>query len=123
MSLQDLLFVGFNGRVVALEQRSGELVWEWKCPKPSGQMMAVLVQGDRVFASSEGYTYCLDALHGVELWDNPLKGLGTGVPCLATAESGSSGAFLLHAQTLADQQAAASHGTASTGGQTSHGHE
>lgn len=116
MSLHDLLFVGFNGRVVALEQRSGELVWEWRCPKPSGQMMAVLVQGDRIFASSAGYTYCLDALHGVELWDNPLKGLETGVPSLATAESGSSGSFLLHAQTLAEQQATASHGTASTGG-------
>lgn len=123
MSLQDLLFVGFNGRVVALAQRTGGLVWEWKCPKPSKQMMAVLVQGDRIFASSEGYTYCLDALSGVELWDNPLKGLGTGVPCLATAESGSSGSFLLHAQTLANQQAAAAshgsgapHGAAGAGG-------
>ena len=51
MSLQDLLFVGFNGRVVALEQRSGELVWEWKCPKPSAQMVALLVQGERIYAS------------------------------------------------------------------------
>jgi len=107
MSLQDLLFVGFNGRVVALEQRNGELVWEWKCPKPSSQMVAVLVQGDRIYASSAGYTYCLDALNGEQLWDNPLAGLGTGVPSLATAESGSSGSFLLHAQVLADQQAAA----------------
>ena len=113
MSLQDLLFVGFNGRVVALEQRSGELVWEWKCPKPSSQMVAVLVQGDRIYASSAGYTYCLDALNGEQLWDNPLTGLGTGVPCLATAESDSSGSFLLHAQVLADQQAAAAH-TATT---------
>ena len=114
MSLQNLLFVGFNGRVVALERRSGRLVWEWRCPKPSSQMVAVLVQGDRLFASSAGYTYCLDALNGMELWDNPLKGMGTGVPCLATAESGSSGAFLLHAQTLAEQQAAASGGAATT---------
>lgn len=107
MSRHNLLFVGFNGRVVALEQRSGELVWEWKCPKPSAQMVALLVQDDRIFASSAGYTYCLDALNGVQLWDNPLKGMGTGVPCLATTESGSSGSFLLHAQTAADQQAAA----------------
>jgi outer membrane protein assembly factor BamB len=107
MSLQDLLFVGFNGRVVALEQRSGELVWDWKCPKPVGQMVAVLVQGERIYASSDGYTYCLDAISGEQLWDNPLKGMGTGVPCLATVESGSGGSFLPHAQTLADQQAAA----------------
>lgn len=116
MTLQDLLFVGFNGRVVALEQRSGELVWEWKCPKPSGQMMALLVQGERIYASSAGYTYCLDALNGEQLWFNPLKGMGTGVPCLATAESGSSGSFLLHAQTLANQQAAHASDGATHGG-------
>lgn len=116
MSIQDLLFVGFNGRVVALEQRSGDLVWEWKCPKPSGQMMAVLVQENRIYASSAGYTYCLDALNGEQLWNNPLKGLGTGVPCLATAESGSSGSFLLYAQTEADQQAAHASAGAGAGG-------
>jgi outer membrane protein assembly factor BamB len=110
MLLQDLLFVGFNGRVVALERRSGELVWEWKCPKPSSQMVAVLVQGERIYASSAGYTYCLDALNGEQLWGNTLKGMGTGVPCLATAESGSSGSLLLQAQTMADQQAAAAGG-------------
>lgn len=113
MPLQDLLFVGFNGRVVALEQRSGELVWQWKCPKPGGQMVAMLVQGHRIYASSGGYTYCLDALNGEQLWDNPLKGLGTGVPCLATAESSSSGSFLLHAQAMAEQQA--SHASAGAG--------
>lgn len=110
MSLEDLLFVGFNGRVVALEKRSGELVWDWKCPKPTSQMVAILVEGERIYASSAGYTYCLDALSGEQLWDNPLKGLGTGVPCLATALSDSSGSFLLHAQTAAEQQAAATGG-------------
>lgn len=110
MLLEDLLFVGFNGRVVALERRSGELLWEWKCPKPIRQMVAVLVQGDRVYASSAGYTYCHDGLSGEQIWSNPLKGMGTGVPCLATAESGSSGAFLLHAQTMTDHQAAAASG-------------
>lgn len=106
MSLQDLLFVGFNGRVVALEQRSGELAWEWKCPKPSASLVAILVQEDRVYASSDGYTYCLDALTGEQLWYNPLKGMGTGAPCLATASSNSLPSFLLHAQTLAEQEAA-----------------
>ena len=115
MPLQDLLFVGFNGQVVALEQRSGELVWEWKCPKPSAQMVALLVQGERIYASSAGFTYCLDALNGEQLWDNPLTGLGTGVPCLATAESGSSGSFLLHAQAMAEQAAHASAGTGAAG--------
>jgi hypothetical protein len=107
MSLQDLLFVGFNGRVVALERSCGELVWEWKVLKPTGRMIAILVDGDCVFASSDGYTYCLDALTGQQLWYNPLKGMGTGTPCLATAASCMSASFLLQARAIADQQAAA----------------
>lgn len=108
MSIQDLLFVGFNGTVVALKKHSGDLVWKWNCPKPSRQMVAILVEEDCVFASSAGYTYCLDGLTGQQLWYNPLKGLGTGVPCLATAASSLSPSFLLHAQTLADQSSSAS---------------
>jgi outer membrane protein assembly factor BamB len=118
MQPNDLLFVGFNGRVAALARHSGELVWKWKCPKPSGRMVAVLVQDKYLYASSSGYTYCLDALTGEQLWDNPLIGMGTGVPCLATSQSGSSGSFLLHAQELANQQRAAhsSNGPAHGGG-------
>ncbi|MCX7421248.1 MAG: PQQ-binding-like beta-propeller repeat protein [Planctomycetia bacterium] len=115
MSIEDLLFVGFNGVVVALEKQSGERVWTWECPKPSSrQMVAILVEEDCVFASSGGYTYCLEGLTGQQLWYNPLKGLGSGVPCLATAVSGLSPSFLLHAQTLADQTAAASSGSTAT---------
>ena len=116
MSIEDLLFVGFNGVVVALEKQSGEQVWKWDCPKPSRQMVAILVEEECVFASSAGYTYCLEGLTGQQLWYNPLKGLGSGVPCLATAVSGLSTSFLLHAQTLADQTAAASSGSSASSG-------
>ena len=31
-----LIFVGFNSRVVALHRDTGEMVWQWRCPKGSG---------------------------------------------------------------------------------------
>jgi len=36
MRIDELLFVGLNSRVSALERSSGEIVWEWQSPKPKG---------------------------------------------------------------------------------------
>lgn len=90
MKINDLLFIGFNSRVVALAKMDGHLVWEWKSPKGSGYA-AVHVDGNQVFVSVDGYTYALDPFSGGERWHNNLKGLGTGVPCLATATGGTTG--------------------------------
>jgi outer membrane protein assembly factor BamB len=83
-SLDDLIFGGFNRRVVALDRYTGELVWEWRAPEGSGYV-ALLIDGDRLIASVNGYMYCLDPLFGQEVWHNPLSGLGVGVPSLASA--------------------------------------
>ncbi|HEV3137228.1 MAG TPA: PQQ-binding-like beta-propeller repeat protein [Pirellulales bacterium] len=82
--LADLVFVGFNSRVAALDRHSGELVWKWKSPKGGG-FAAVLLDGDRLIVSMQGYTYCLNPLSGDSLWFNPLTGMGVGLPCLASA--------------------------------------
>jgi outer membrane protein assembly factor BamB len=82
--LASLIFVGFNSRVAALDRQSGELVWTWKSPKGTG-FAAVLLDGDRLIVSIQGYTYCLDPLSGDPLWSNPLTGMGVGLPCLASA--------------------------------------
>ncbi len=87
MKISDLLFVGFNSRVVALHKIDGRLVWNWKAPKGSGYA-AVLVDGHQLFASVNGYTYSLDPFTGQERWGNTLGGMGTGVPCLASATGG-----------------------------------
>jgi outer membrane protein assembly factor BamB len=79
-----LVFVGFNSRVAALDRSSGELIWKWKCPRGSG-FAALLLDGDRLIVSVQGYTYCLNPLNGELMWDNPLKGMGLGVACLASA--------------------------------------
>jgi len=83
-SIEDLVFVGFNRRVAALHRRTGQLLWDWKSPRGSG-FVALLVDGDQLLVSIDGYTFALDVATGSELWHNPLQGFGTGVACLASA--------------------------------------
>ncbi len=86
LSIADLLFVSFNSRVIALDRDSGDMVWNWKTPKGRSNYVAILVDDDQLFVSVDGYTYCLDPLTGRQIWFNPLKGFGYGIPSLATAQ-------------------------------------
>ncbi len=108
-NVMDLVYLGFNSRVIALSRDTGELVWEWKSPKGRGSYVAVLLDGDKLIASVNGYTYGLDPTTGMQLWDNPLKGKGLGIPNLVSlrGNSGSAGAAAIIAQ---QQQAAAAGG-------------
>ncbi|MCX7806546.1 MAG: PQQ-binding-like beta-propeller repeat protein [Planctomycetota bacterium] len=107
---EDMIFVGFNSRVVALDRQNGDVLWQWKAPKGTGYV-AVLLDGDRLVVSVEGYTYCLDPATGDEVWFNPLSGTGTGVPCLASARGGCSGSHLLGASDDERRRRAAASGT------------
>lgn len=104
-TLDDLVFVAFNSRVIALDRYTGEEMWNWKSPEGSG-MVTLLLDGDRLLVSVIGYTYCLDPLFGQEVWRNTLKGYGTGVASLASVRGGATDAALL-LQEQARQQAAA----------------
>lgn len=103
------MYVGFNAKVIALDRYTGEVVWSWEAPSGSG-FVALLLDGDRLIASVQGYTYCLDPMYGGEVWSQPLKGMGVGVPCIASLRGGTTSAELIAAaaaQVAADQQAAA----------------
>ena len=100
-TLADLVFVGFNSRVVALDRYSGEIVWDWKAPDGSGYV-SVLIDGDRLVTGVNGYIYCLDPLNGKQLWGNELPGFGTGIPSLTsihgTSGSAAAAAVIAHHQ-------------------------
>ena len=84
--VENMVFVGLNGRVVALDRDSGKIRWRWQATK-SGSYMTLLPDGDRLVVSAGGYIYCLDPATGRERWHNPLKGFGIGVAALATIRS------------------------------------
>ncbi|HLX63295.1 MAG TPA: PQQ-binding-like beta-propeller repeat protein [Planctomycetota bacterium] len=113
MTVDDFLFVAFNRWVVALRKDTGEIAWEWRAP--SGMTFtAVLIEDNWAYVSSSGYTYCLDALTGTQIWANDLPGKGTGVPCLATKKQSSALYSAAAAQVAAD--AASSSSSAATVG-------
>jgi len=80
--LAQLVFVGFNGRAAALDRDSGEIVWT------NNQMKAgyvtLLLDGDRLIASTNGYIYCLDPYTGEIRWHNPMTGFGYGPTSLVS---------------------------------------
>lgn len=83
MSIDQLIFVGLNGYALALNRETGEIVWSNNEMK-SGYV-TLLLDGDRLVASSNGYMYCLDPLTGQTLWHNPLTGYGVAPACLVSA--------------------------------------
>ena len=112
LTIDDLLFVGFNRRVVALDKRTGELIWKWKAPNGTG-FVSLLYEDERLFVSVQGYMYCLDPTNGNELWHNPLKGTGTGAASLATTTAFSNYALLGEASQA--QQRASAAGASAAG--------
>ena len=105
-TIADLVFVGFNKQVAALDRYTGETVWTWKAKQGSG-FVALLVDGDRLIASVSGYTYCLDPLFGQEVWNNPLPGMGLGVACVVSVNGASAMSASAAGAAVAQQQAAA----------------
>src|SRR5215831_14371674 len=84
-SMENLIFVGFNSYVLALDRNTGEMIWNWQCPKPrSAGYVTLLLDGDRLVASVNGYVYCLDPGTGTMLWNNPTSGYGTGVTSIVS---------------------------------------
>ncbi len=107
--LEDLVFIGFNSRVAALDRYSGQTVWSWKSPHAG--IPVLLLDGDRLIVSVNGYTFCLDPLFGQLVWQNDLPGMGVGIPTLASIR----GSLMSpHVMQVAAQQAAASSTAATT---------
>ena len=83
ITLDQIVFAGFNKRVVALNQNTGQVVWDWTCPTGSGYVSLLLTDERHLIVSVSGYTYCLDPATGQQMWFNELKGYGVGVASLA----------------------------------------
>jgi outer membrane protein assembly factor BamB len=78
--LDRIVFVGLNGRVAALDRRTGATVWQWRSPKHRNGYVSLLLLDERqLIVSVDGYTYCLHPRTGQQEWVNELKGFGTGV--------------------------------------------
>ncbi len=116
MTVDQLVFVGLNDKVAALDRDSGALAWSWTCPRGTWvtRLVTLLLDGDRLIVAVNGYIYCLDALDGRLLWDNPLKGYGLGIACV-TSLRGQTLPSLFNAMAASEQQKQAAQAAHSAG--------
>ena len=117
MTLEDLIFVGFNGKAVALHRDTGNIVWS--NDEMHRGYVTFLLDGDRLIVSTNGYIYCLDPLTGHILWHNPMTGYGYGVASLASVRGSSDQMIVQAAAAEAANAAAASNSTAASNAGTS----
>ena len=94
MNLNDLVFTGLNSRVAALNRNTGAIVWRWSAPAGT-TYTSLLLDGDRLIVSVQGYMFALDAASGRQLWANEMTGFGYGVASLASVRGGATSSTLL----------------------------
>jgi outer membrane protein assembly factor BamB len=75
--VNDRLFLGVGGHVVAIDPATGEEIWRTKLK--STTVTTVWADGKRVYGGAQGELFCLDAASGSLLWHNKLTGLGMGI--------------------------------------------
>jgi outer membrane protein assembly factor BamB len=101
MSQTNLIFIGIQGTVLALDRATGQEVWRTKL-KGSEFANVVFLDGD-LYATASGELFCLDASTGKLRWQNPLKGLGVGL--VAIAAPGGQQAVVMREKQTRDQAA------------------
>ncbi len=84
----DLLIIGCNGYVSAINSSNGEELWRTKLRDglmggSRGSDVSVLIDGDMIFAGCNGRTYALRSSNGEILWQNEMKGMGINEVALA----------------------------------------
>jgi outer membrane protein assembly factor BamB len=79
--MSDLLYIGCNGFVAAIDPETGDE--RWRTPLVPGLLsettcedVCVLEHQGQVFAGCHGNLFCLDGAKGRILWRNELRGMG-----------------------------------------------
>jgi outer membrane protein assembly factor BamB len=99
------LFIGTHGHVAAVRKNNGRKVWDTSLPMTGYSVVSILIEDDKVFCASGGRVFALDPATGDILWKNGLKGMGTGLVYLTTANSNDTeGIMSLLAHTVQQQK-------------------
>ncbi len=93
----DVIIIGCNGYVAAIQVSSGEELWRTKLwtsvlGGSRGLDVSVLIDGTKIFAGCSGRIFALDAADGKVLWENELSGIGYNE--VALAKQGTSTQFI-----------------------------
>lgn len=112
MNPPEIVLLGFNSQVVALDKRGGRILWSTPLGGILGDGFVSLNADDRhVYAYTKGQIYCLDLRSGRIVWNNELKGFGYGVGTICIPGFGTSPDPAVFAKHKADERANASDDT------------
>ena len=86
-NLEDLLFVGTHGHVLALHKESGRTIWSTSLPRTGYSIVSIIVEDGLLLCATGGRVFALDPVDGWIRWTNDLPGLGHGLVYLATTRT------------------------------------
>ena len=92
------MYVGLKRHVLAFDRKSGAEVWRIELEvkyQTSATFVNVVRDREGLFATCAGELFALDPVTGAVLWQEPLKGLGTGLVTIATDLGGTTSAAAL----------------------------
>ena len=81
MSHSNIIYLGIKGSVVAMNAGTGEQLWTVHLK--SSDFVNVVLDGDNLYAATQGEIFCLNPQTGVGRWHNKLKGFGWGLVSIA----------------------------------------
>lgn len=94
MRTDNKLFILSNGRVAAIDKKSGDIAWEVKLrgyvkgASLSYAVGQIVLEGDKLFVAVSGILLCLSAKDGSLIWKNELKGWGYAFISIANTNTG-----------------------------------
>jgi outer membrane protein assembly factor BamB len=85
MDMQEPLFIGIGGTVVAIDRVTGAELWRRKLKRSN--FVTIFADADSVYGGAGGELFCLDAKTGEIRWQNKLSGLGMSVISFGSAST------------------------------------
>ena len=93
MRTKNKFYILSNGRVAAIDKKSGDIAWEVKLRQytkagVSFSVGQIVLEDDKLFIGVSGILFCLSAQDGSLIWKNDLKGWGYNFISMANTSSG-----------------------------------
>lgn len=106
MPMNDMVFVGIKGTAIALDRATGQILWQTHLT--SSSFVNLVLDGENLYATTQGEVFCLNPANGNPRWHNGLKGFGLGLASLVTPNATNNGAALSMEEELVREEQARS---------------
>jgi len=84
---KDLVLVGSNGYLLAVDPKSGEQLWITSLPRGGYAFVSTLLYDDVLYSASNGRIWSINPDNGEVLWNMSLSGMGSHSPLLVATNT------------------------------------